>query len=271
MDGSVGVIEDLRSRIARIGRGHESNCQQSVLPFGVPAIDDVLPSGGLAIGALHEVSSSGPQGEHATAATLFIAGILARLSGPVIWVVERNDLYPPALAAVGLTPARVIFVEARKAEILQAAEDAVRARGLGGVAVEISGRLTMTASRRLQLAAEQSGVTTLLLRRSRKHDDPAVSTPSAATSRWRVVSLPSPPPLTDLPDTPGLSRAWWRVDLIRCRGADGASWVVEACDGAGQITLAQGPVSVREDRVCANDGPAGRTTRPSADERPYSQ
>ena len=128
MDGSAGVIEDLRSTIVRIGRGLANNCRRRVLPFGVPALDGALSGGGLAVGALHEVSSAGQQSEHATAATLFIAGILARLSGQVIWLTERNDLYPPALAAVGLPPARVILVEAGKAGILQAAEDAVRAR-----------------------------------------------------------------------------------------------------------------------------------------------
>ena len=106
----------------------------------------LCPIGGLALGALHEVSSAGPQGEYATAATLFIAGVLARLSGQVLWVTERNDLYPPALAAVGLLPARVIFVDAAKGEILQVAEDAVRARCLVGVAAEITGALAMTAS-----------------------------------------------------------------------------------------------------------------------------
>ena len=250
MDSPVGVIEGLRSRIARLERGHENACRQRVLPFGLPEIDDALPGGGLAVGALHEVSSAGGQGQHATAATLFIAGILARLSGQVIWLTERTDLYPPALTAVGLPPARVIFAEAGKAGIMQAAEDAVRARCLGGVVAEISGRLTMTASRRLQLAAEQSGVTTLLLRRSRRPHDPATIAPSAATSRWRVLSLPSPHPLPlalgpspHAPDTPGLSRAWWRVDLLRCRGANNAaSWVVEGCDRAGHIARAKGPL-----------------------------
>ena len=132
MDGSIGIIDDLRSTIARIGHGHENSRKQGVLPFGVPAIDGALPDGGLALGALHEVSSAGPQAEYATAATLFIAGVLARLSGQVLWVTERNDLHPPALAAVGLSPARVIFAEAAKDEIVQVAEDAVRARCLVG-------------------------------------------------------------------------------------------------------------------------------------------
>ena len=240
MDGATGVIDDLRSTIARLGRGPENAREQEVLPFGVAAIDNALPNGGLALGALHEVSSAGPQGEYATAATLFIAGVLARLSGQVLWVTERNDLYPPALAAVGLLPARVIFVDAAKGEILQVAEDAVRARCLVGVTAEITGTLAMTATRRLQLAAEQSRTTVLLLRRSRKQGNPTLA-PSAAMSRWRVLTLPSPVPLPHSPETPGLARACWRIDLLRCRGANSASWDVEGCDQAGQMAPARAP------------------------------
>ena len=121
---------------------------------------------------------------------------------------------------------------------MQVAEDAVRARCLVGVTAETTGALAMTASRRLQLAAEQCGVTVLLLRRSRKHDDPALVAPSAATSRWRVVTLPSPVPLRHSPETPGLARACWHVGLLRCRGANSASWDVSGCDHAGRMAPA---------------------------------
>ena len=54
----------------------------------------------------------GPGLEHATAAGLMVAGILARRDGPVLWVSERNDLFAPALAQVGLSPDRVVHVAA---------------------------------------------------------------------------------------------------------------------------------------------------------------
>lgn len=44
------------------------------LPFGVEPIDAHLPSGGLAVGALHEVSEGGAAFEYAALATLFTAG-----------------------------------------------------------------------------------------------------------------------------------------------------------------------------------------------------
>ena len=42
---------------------------------------------------------TGAASEHAAAATLFIAGILARNKGPVLWCVRCRDLFAPALAA----------------------------------------------------------------------------------------------------------------------------------------------------------------------------
>jgi protein ImuA len=206
MDGSVGLLNDLRSRIARFGRGQENPRKKGVLPFGVAAIDNALPERGLALGALHEVSSAGPEGEYAPAATLFVAGVLARLPGEVLWVTGRNDLYAPALAGVGLSPARLTFVEAPKTELLQVIEDAIHARCFMGVTAEITGALSMTATRRLQLAADKCGTTVLLLRRPRKQGDPALA-PSAAMSRWRVVTMPSPVPLCPTHPRPRASLA----------------------------------------------------------------
>jgi protein ImuA len=57
---------------------------RTVLPFGVAAIDEALPAGGLALGAVHEFSEEGPRGGYAACALLFAAAILARLPGPVL-------------------------------------------------------------------------------------------------------------------------------------------------------------------------------------------
>jgi protein ImuA len=232
------LIGELRSRIAAMERGIAARRTRGVLRFGVPEIDAALPgdSPGLPLGALHEVAGSGPDSEHGAAAALWIAGVLGRLPGQVLWVLERRDLFAPALAAVGLNPDRVIFAEARNA-VLLVMEEGLSHRGLAGVVGEV-GKLSLTGSRRLQLAAEASGVVVFALRRSRKHDDPAFSAPTAAMTRWRLAALPSPPPLAHAPDTPGLARSRWRLDLTRCRGGEAASWTVEACDAKGRLRLA---------------------------------
>ena len=65
----------LERPVARVG---------GVLPFGVAEVDAWLPEGGLALGALHEVAGGGADGVMAAAATLFVAGVLARLERPEI-------------------------------------------------------------------------------------------------------------------------------------------------------------------------------------------
>ena len=100
----AGLVEDLRSRIARIQKAPACRAGASVVPFGVAAIDAALPERGLACGALHEVAGSGPDIEHGAASALLVAGVLARVRGQVLWAVERRDLFAPALAGVGLPP-----------------------------------------------------------------------------------------------------------------------------------------------------------------------
>ena len=230
------AITLLRQRIAGIERIHARGDAEPSLPLGIEAIDRVLPTGGIRLGALHEAASAGPDTEHAAAATLFVAGILARLEGPVLWVLRQADLFAPGLAAAGLQPNRVVFAEAGK-DVLPVMEEGLRHAGLAAVVAEHTGRLSLVASRRLQLAAEQAGVLAVLIRRSPSFDDPALSEPTAAVTRWRVAALPSPPALAHAPDTPGLGRARWRLDLTRCRGGEPGSWIVEACDATGRLGL----------------------------------
>ena len=203
---------------------------------GLAALDGYLPGGGLARACLHEIAGSGPEIEHAAAASLFTAGLCAAAGGMVLWVLQGHDLFAPALAGAGLHPDRVIYAEAgRPAAVLLALEDALHHRGLACVVGELSGPLTLTASRRLHLASETAGIPALLLRRSRRDGDPALVSPNAAATRWRVASLPAPPPLAHAPDVQGLARARWRLDLVRCRGGEPRSWIVEACDAQGRL------------------------------------
>jgi len=233
--GQRRVLADLRRQIERLDGGLR---HRPVVPFGVPALDRGLPGGGLALGALHEVVESGPAAEFAGAATLFIAGIAARLEGPVLWCLNRRDLFAPGLARAGLHPDRVIFAETRRdREILPVMEEGLRERGLAAVIGEVT-RLGLTASRRLQLAAEASGVPAFALRRGwtvAERDLPSL--PPAALTRWRIA-----PQASLAPPAPGLGRARWQVDLLRCRGGEPRSWILEACDGEGRLALPSDPV-----------------------------
>jgi protein ImuA len=220
------AIAALRDRIARIEQVHARGPEARIVSLGIPVIDRALPGGGLPMNGLHEAASAGADTEHATAATLFVAGLLARLNGPVLWVLRQADLFAPGLAAVGLQPGRVVFAEAGK-NVLPVMEEGLRHSGLAAVVAEPTGRLSLVASRRLQLAAEQAGVMAILIRRSPVFDDPVLKEPSAAVTRWRIAALPSP----------GLERARWRLELTRCRGAEPGGWIVEACDATGRLGL----------------------------------
>jgi protein ImuA len=91
----------------------------------------------------------------------------------------------------------------------------------------------MTASRRLQLAAEGSGAIGIAIRRWRRQTEAAeFGHPTAAVTRWRVSALPSTP----LP-VPGVGRARWELELIRCRAGESADFEVEACDAKGRLAL----------------------------------
>ena len=104
------IVAALRERIRCLeGRARH---RRAVLPFGIKAIDERLPEGGLALGALHEVAGGDNGAIDGAAAALFAAGIAARTRGRVLWCVTRQDLFAPALAAAGLEPDRVIYVEA---------------------------------------------------------------------------------------------------------------------------------------------------------------
>lgn len=230
-------LDDLRARIAGIAGPHHRG--RGVLSLGVPMIDAALPGGGLALGALHEVAGAGADVEHGAAAALFAAGVLARTRGPVLWVSARQDLFGPGLAAGGLDADRVLHVEAGRA-VLDAMEEGLRLGCPGGVVGEVEGRFGLTPSRRLQLAAEASGVVAFAIRRSRVHDDPALAAPSAAVTRWRIACLPSVPPLPQAPSVPGLGRARWRLDLLRARGGAPSSWIVEAGDAPDHLRLVAG-------------------------------
>jgi protein ImuA len=225
------VLDDLRDRIKRLEGGRAQG--RPFLPFGLKEIDRVLPGGGLAMGALHEVAGGGNGAIDGAAAALFAAGIAARTKGKVLWCVTRQDLFAPALAQAGLSPDRVIYVEVGdEKDILACFEEGLRHTGLGAAVAEVA-RLSMTASRRLQLAAESSGGIGIAMRRWRRQTEAAdFGQPTAAVTRWRVSALPSAP----LP-VPGVGRARWQLELIRCRAGDSADFIVEACDDKGRLAV----------------------------------
>lgn len=237
MSGTV-ALADLRARIRALELG-EASVAPPVATLGIAAIDDVLPGGGLARGALHEIEAAGGDGGREAAlgaASGFAAVLLARFAagrgsgagrGTVLWCQRRVDLYAPGLAAFGLDPARLIVARApAPRQTLWVLEEALRGRRLAAVLGEVDG-IDLAASRRLQLAA-RAGTPCVLLRRG---PAPGVS---AAVTRWRVGPAPGDvaQPIHDL----GASR--WRVELVRCRGGAARAWLIEWCHETHRFTMA---------------------------------
>ena len=116
-------------------------------------VDRRLPGGGLALGHLHEVIEGGPASEYARLRDAVHRRHSRARSGPVLWCLRGRDLFAPALARIGLHPDRVIYCETWKdGDVLPAMEEGLRCTGLAGVVGEVT-RLSLTASRRLQLCA----------------------------------------------------------------------------------------------------------------------
>jgi protein ImuA len=141
---------------------------------------------------------------------------------PLLWVQERmailesGRVHPP-----GLPPCELIHVEARDArDALWAMEEGLRCAALSCVIGEIWGdprALDFTATRRLAVASERSGVAAFLVRLG------GHANLSGARMRWRIASAPSLANDLD-PRAPG--RPAWDAELFRARGAPPGRWVL---------------------------------------------
>lgn len=207
-----------------------------VLPFGIDEVDSRLGAGGLRAGALHEATAQSGALVDDAATTLFLAGIAAReavnAGGLVLWASCRPDIYAPGLAQAGLTAASVIYAHTPDdATLLAVIEDAAR-DGTPSAIVADASKVSMVATRRLQLVAAEADMPILLMRRRRKRDEDPFAEPSAAWTRWRIGSAPSA-----RLDVAGVGRARWSIELARQRGGEGFSLILEASDETGCLAV----------------------------------
>lgn len=219
MSDSVTSLAALKRRLALLEGGPAAkSC--GYVPTGHAPFDQAM-EGGFARGRVHELFG-GLEDEGAAVGLSLILAHLAAGDGPIFWLRAAAPAggkpYGEGLVALGLDPARLLIgVMADETSLLRAAVDALRCTALGALVIELHGRaplLDLTASRRLALAAEASGVTALLLRIG---GDPV---PSAAETRWRVAAAPSTPLLAN---APGMSA--FDLSLLRRRsGPDGMRW-----------------------------------------------
>lgn len=101
---------------------------------------------------------------------------------------ETGNAYGPGLKRLGISPDRLIIVEApTAATALRAALEGVRCAALSAVLLETNRTVDLTASRRLKLASEKSAVPVVLIRLAKE------AVPNAAQVRWRVGAVPRAP------------------------------------------------------------------------------
>lgn len=188
---------------------------------GLAALDGLLPGGGFARGAVHEILS--PAG----GATLFFALLLARSaaqerrmenrgwkmeertafvhspsSRAIVWCDPDRTLYAPALASAGVALERLYLLRPKNAaDAVWALAECLRCRGVAA-AVAAPPRLSRVEARRLQLAAERGGGIGLLLRGAGE-----ASAPYAAATRWLVAPVQGERTVQR-----------WKLQLLHCHG-----------------------------------------------------
>ena len=230
-DSSLSLAQ-LKRRLEGLERPHPCG-GTSLFPFGCDAVDTRL-GGGLARGALHELCAA-EVGVHA-AASGFALMLAARASRdkPILWVREdkgerhHGRLYAPGMVELGIDPGRIIQMSAPDTlSALRVGADILGCMGVGAAVIEPWGeakKLDLTASRRLVLAAEKSGVAAFILR------DMAVSFASAAATRWLVSPASSVPLPGNAPGQVSLA-----IELVRHRGGIPPFGLIMEWDRDGQI------------------------------------
>ena len=226
MRDSVPSIAALKRHISRI-EGLRQTETSGVVPLGHAGIDARL-GGGLERGRLHEIFAF--EADDASGAAGFATMILRRANrgrSSVVWLRQEEAhavggaLHMPGLVELGAGAIDlVVGILPDSLSVLRVAADVARCAEVGLVVIEVWKNprpLDLTATRRLAVATEASGVTALLLRVG------AEQGPSAAATRWAIRALPALPLEANAPGFPALD-----VELVRQRGGrTGGRWSVE--------------------------------------------
>ncbi len=222
---STPRITQLKARLADLSLdGVQERTGRFTL--GIDRVDTHLDPGPCLF-SLHEIHAE--TAADAVAANAFALGLASRATRerPLVWVVqnlasqEAGALHGPGLHEWGLRPESVLVVRVRDAvALLAAGEEALKSGAVGAVLMTGWGEakaMTLTASRRLTLAARSGGSTAFVVRAA------AAAMPSAAETRWSVRSALSTALEAGAPGRPAFVAA-----LTRSRqGAAPTEWTLE--------------------------------------------
>jgi protein ImuA len=219
--GKAHIIFQLQREILALQGFRMPSAQTPNICLG--PLQEAFPNKVFPVGAIHEFLFNSLEDGAATCG--FIAGLLNPLmaqDGVIFWVGPRRTLFPPALESYGIHPDKIVFLDVKNEKhVLWSMEEALKCAALTAVVGEVK-NISFTASRRLQLAVEQSEVCGFLLCHS--SSSPLAT---ASVSRWKITSLPGY--IED--DLPGVGFPQWRVELLRIRNGRPGAWDIRYLAG----------------------------------------
>lgn len=215
------IIAQLQKDILPL-QGYKPAAGNTGFDAGLGFIKNAFPNASFPLGAIHEFFCN--RMEDVSASGGFIAGIVSaimRKGGVSLWIGSSRTIFPPALKSFGIEADKIIFIDVQKEkEILWVMEEALKCEGLATVIAETA-EISFTASRRLQLAVEQSRVTGFVIRRNPRN------LATACVTRWRV----SPVPAAAEDGLPGVGFPRWNVELLKVRNGTPGTWQLEWAAG----------------------------------------
>jgi protein ImuA len=222
------IISELQANILCL-QGFKS-VNSPALDIGLGPIKDAFPNATFPLGCVHEFLYA--QAEDGAATGGFIASLVNSLgsNGSVLWISSARKVFPPALKSFGIQPDRFVFVDLqREKDVIWAMDEALKCAALTAVVGEVN-NIDFTASRRLQLAVEQSEVTGFVIRNNKSNPGT-----TACVSRWKITSLPS----ESFDGVPGIGFPKWRVELLRIRNGKPGVWTVYWREGGFRFVDAE--------------------------------
>ena len=215
MNNKQEILKDLRKQILLL-EGFKEPALVTETTLG--CINESFPNGVFPFAALHEFFCFNR--EEVSSSSAFITALLSshfQKGATVAWISSTNKVFPPALKWFGIEPHRVLFLNIKKEkEISWAINEALTCSSLSAVVGEMP-EMSITASRRFQLAIEDSGVGCFILRKNPKN------LLTTAVSRWHIQPLPT---ITE-DGVPGLGHPRWQVNLLKVRNGKTGSWPIE--------------------------------------------
>ena len=200
------IILQLQKEILQL-QGFRNKASDDFIRPVLGSIDSSFPNGIFPLATIHEFLTQSSEDIAATSG--FVSCLLSSLmskGGVSVWIGSSQEIFPVALKFFNVEPDKIIFINTKKQkELLWLIEETLKCEGLAAVVGEVK-EISFTASRRLQLAVEQSRVTGFLIRQQ-----PRILNTIACISRWRITSLPG-----DLMDgMPGVGFPRWHVELLK--------------------------------------------------------